>query len=189
MLVVKASRQTRIPPGVYVAVCCGVVDVGTHVGKFGKSHDVVIMWELIGVGEESKTRVISRRCRFSFEAKSTLRRLVENWLGRRLTEQEAVTKGFDLATLVGLGAQVQVGDEPNEAGGTTTRVVAVLPLPAGQRAPVPSSTVVFSITDEGLPDGLPTWQQELIQTSAEWASAADEADKAALAADETSGIG
>ena len=170
-----------IPEGVHIGRCYGVVDLGTHHNaKFDKtSRKVLIQWEIpserIELEREGGTvdlpRAISNRYTLSVNEKASLRKLVEAWIGRKLTATELA--GFDVKSLLGKACQIQVV-HVQSADGTRTyaNIGAVMALPKGAAAPEPENPPVYWAFEDGvvpvLPEGLPGWIKEQIQASQEW---------------------
>jgi hypothetical protein len=170
-----------IAPGVYVAVCYGLIDLGTHLNPtFGnESHKVLIQWEIPEVRGEferdgqkvSLPRAISKRFTLSLSEKANLRKDLESWRGRKFTAQELA--GFDLRALVGAACQLQIVHETNKEGRTFATIAAIMALPKGTPRPQPENTpVFFSFAEAGakpvLPNGLPEWVGKIIMESKEW---------------------
>lgn len=173
------SSIAPIEPGVYVGICYGVLDLGTHENRtYGKEeHRVLLQWELPDCRGEFERdgekvdlpRAISKRYTLSLHEKSNLRRDLESWRGRSFTEQEL--EGFDLQNVLGTPCQLQINHETTEKGKTFAAVASIMSLPRG--APKPGKTEnplsFFSFEDGGeLPETIPEWTRELIQESREW---------------------
>jgi hypothetical protein len=102
------DRTWALPdPDTYAAVCIRQIDLGTQENKqFGKiQRKVKFIWELIGtqnVFDESKGPepfIVSKEYTVAFGDTANLRKDVESWINRALTEEEQ--KDFDLAILLG----------------------------------------------------------------------------------------
>jgi hypothetical protein len=103
-LIVKVPRRkTDAPGGVWQAVCVEVCDLGMVVNPFDKKqqeliHKIEICWELDEINADSgQPYFCQKEYTFTLGERSTLRRDVESWLGRKLQAGEQ----FDLETLVG----------------------------------------------------------------------------------------
>ena len=96
MLTVSEKPTTNIeliPPGVYVANCYGVIDLGTLENKVygGEAHKVLIQWELPECRGEFERdgetvnlpRVISKRYTLSLSEMAKLRSDLQSWRGAR----------------------------------------------------------------------------------------------------------
>ena len=112
----RKPAQSIISPGVYQAVCQGVIDLGTHYSeRFKKdSHNVLISWELPDEvytyeGEE-RPAMISRSYTLSLHDRAQLRKDLEVWLGRSLTKEE-LADGYELKQLLGKNCMLQISNE------------------------------------------------------------------------------
>lgn len=174
-----------IPVGVYVAVCYGLIDLGTHENKVfgGDAHKVLVQWELPDVRGEFERegqkvnlpRAISRRYTLSLSEKANLRKDLESWRGRKFTAAEL--SGFDLKALLGAVCQIQIVHETKQDGKTFANVTAIMALPKGTPRPKPENPLVFFSFEEAgdkptLPPGLPEWVSKIIVESREWREAA-----------------
>ena len=170
-----------IPEGVHIGRCYGVVDLGTHHNaKFDRtSRRVLIQWEIpserIELERDGQTldlpRAISKAFTLSVNEKAALRKLVEAWIGRKLTATELA--GFDVKNLLGKACQIQIVHAQSQDGTRTyANIGAVMALPKGAAAPEPENPPVYWAFEEGtvpvLPENLPGWIKEQIQESQEW---------------------
>jgi hypothetical protein len=171
-----------IEPGVYVGICYGVIDLGTHENQVynKESRKVLIQWEIPECrgtfetdGEEKDLpRVISKRYTLSLSEKANLRKDLESWRGRKFTAEEL--KGFDLKNVLGTPCQLQIVHETGKDGARTyANIAAIMALPKGTKPPQKTENpeVFFSLDEAGdrpsLPD-VPEWIQKIIQESNEW---------------------
>jgi hypothetical protein len=148
----SSSNFTPAPAGQWQAVCVDVVDRGWHektfngqavLGKDGKPaqvHKVQLMWEINEEMADGRPYIVSAWFNLSLHEKATLRKSLESWLGRTLTEPE-VTEGYDLETLLGKNCQLTVVHKvtPN---GTYANVTAIVPLMKGMKNIKPSADYV-----------------------------------------------
>ncbi len=177
----KGNPMEPIPAGVHVAVCYGVVDLGTHFNqKYNKEvHKILVQLELPECraeferdGQKVKLpRAISKRYTLSLSEKSNLRKDLESWRGRKFTAQELA--GFDIAAIIGAPCQIQVVHEAGKDGRTYAAIAAIMALPKSMPRPKQENpTVHFSFEDAGpnpvLPPSLPEWISEIIIQSKEW---------------------
>ena len=173
-----------IPAGVYVAVCYGLIDLGTHENKVfgGEAHKCLVQWELPDVrgeferdGEKvSLPRAISKRYTLSLSEKANLRKDLESWRGRKFTAQEL--SGFDLRALLGAACQLQIVHETSKEGRTYATIAAIMALPKGTPRPKPENPPTFFSFEEAgakpeLPADLPEWVEKLVMESREWRNA------------------
>lgn len=177
----KGNPMDPIPAGVHVAVCYGVIDLGTHLNpKFNKeARKVLLQWELPECraefdrdGQKVKLpRAISKRYTLSLGEKANLRKDLESWRGRKFTAQELA--GFDIAAIIGAPCQIQVVHEPGKDGRVYAAIAAIMALPKTMPRPKQENPAMhFSFEDAGpkpvLPPGLPDWIAEIIIQSKEW---------------------
>lgn len=169
-----------IEPGVYVAVCYAVVDLGTQYSeKFGKhARKVVITWEIPELMFEfekdgvKKTlpKAISSRYTLSLGLKSTLRGVLESWRGRPFSAEELA--GFDLRKLIGAACQVQIAQRQGTGGRVVSFIQSVMAMPKGVKAPALINPPLFfniaSLTGKTLPPWLPEWLAKIIAQSKEY---------------------
>jgi len=119
------------PEGLHVGVCCDVVDLGVVESQYGSAHKIQIVWQLDEVNPENKKRfTISRRYTLSLHAKSSLRKDLEAWRGKKFTPEEL--KGFDVEKLLGACAQIQSVHNASDDGSIFANVAAIMPLAKGQ---------------------------------------------------------
>lgn len=176
-LIVSAKKVSTVPllaPGLYPAVCVGVVDLGSqHSVKFNKSADqILITWEIIGetvdVNGEAKPRWLSRTFTKSLDPKSSLNKALTAWLGIPInTETE-----LSLRDLIGTGCQLQVDTYTGKDEQERNAVSVVVSYPKGMAVPAPvSETVAFDMDDPDADEVLPKlseWVQERIKGSTTW---------------------
>ena len=142
--------------GVHLATCISVFDMGTQSGgKFGAKHKVYLCFELSDEPREFEGNAYNAKAfvevTISMHEKSSLRKLVESWAGRKFTDEEA--EAFDLLKLAGKPANVMTVN--NEAG--YPKIVAVKPVPKGTVVPKPLAKVQTYEMGNPLPEGLPEW--------------------------------
>lgn len=172
---IKDRAKPKLPPvepGVYVAICIGVIDLGEQYSeKFKKySNDVKIVWELVGVtvevDGEQKPRQLSRDFHIAMSKKSTLRAVLSSWNGRQYTDDEF--RELDLFDQLGLPCQLNV--VLNDTG-EYANVDSVIPLPRGMPVPATSSALLRwdmeQWSDEAFGE-LPEWAQEKIKKSTQY---------------------
>lgn len=187
-LTAKEKSGAEIEPitaGVYVAVCYGLVDLGTHENKVfgGESHKCLVQWELPEVRGEferdgqkvSLPRAISKRYTLSLSEKANLRKDLESWRGRKFTAQEL--SGFDLKAILGTVCQLQIVHEQSKTDGHTfATIAAIMAVPKGVARPKPENPLAFFAFEEAgakpeLLLGLPEWVQQIVMESREWREA------------------
>jgi hypothetical protein len=177
----KGPSVEPVPAGVHVAVCYGVVDLGTQFNpKFNKhARKVLVLWELPQCRadferdgqKQNLPRAISQRYTLSLSEKANLRRDLESWRGRKFSAQEL--NGFDLQAILGAPCQLQIVHEQGKEGRPFAAIAAIMALPKGATRPKPENPLLF-FTFEGvqghpaLPPTMPDWIKDLIAQSREW---------------------
>ena len=107
-MIIKETRSGGIEekqPGVYDAICVGLIDVGTKQDKFTEKdkHQVLIQFELLDQfytdsnGEEQRS-THSQFYTLSVHEKSNLRKALRGWRGRDFTADELA--GFELKNIL-----------------------------------------------------------------------------------------
>ncbi len=169
-----------VPATIHPATCIGVVDLGTQ-ESFGKfQHQVLLVWELPDQRytferEDQKfdlPRIITKTYTLTLGDKANLRHDLRCWRGRDFNPEEL--KAFDIEKVLGAACQLQVMHKVSAKGVPRAEVCNVLPWPSGTpRRPAELPKYFFSF--EGLaqnnpriPDDVPKWIREKIQTSQEW---------------------
>lgn len=173
-----------IPEGLYQVVCYMIVDLGTIYDEMWEKeqHRVLIGWELPEErlilekdGErEPKPRVFSKKYTMSLHKKATLRKDLESWRGKKFTAEEL--KGFDLKSVLGHGAQLQIVHGTSATGKVYSNLGAIMALPKGTKVLKPENpTILFSLADinkdSEIPPAIYPWVKKLIEESKEWKEA------------------
>lgn len=147
----KASVDYDPPPeGSHVAVCHRVIDLGTqesnYQGQISQKHKILISWELSEeMMQDGRPFTIGKSYTYSSHSKSSLRRDLESWRGKKFEEWEFGE--FDIGRLLGAGCMLNVMHKESERG-TFANVTAIMRLPRGATTPKPvNSTLCFSLSD------------------------------------------
>lgn len=174
-LTVSAPKSGSFKPledGTYLAVCCGMVDLGTiYNERYGKNQDkVMILWEIPGetvdVDGKEEPRILTARYTATLGSQGNLRKDLISWRGRDFTEDEL--DGFKLQNVVGASCFLNVQSNKAENGKTYTNVVGVMALPKGtQKAQMTVKPIVFDFDTGTLADieALPGWIADQVKTS------------------------
>ena len=177
-LKVKDRAKPKLPPvepGVYIAVCVGVIDLGEQLCEYkDKSRSyksqVQFVWELVGetveVDGEQKPRQLSRTFTMSASKKGNLIGFISGWNGVSYTEEQF--KELDLFEQAGKACQLNV--VLNDTG-EYANVDSVIPLPKGIPAPETDTPPVLWNMDEWSDDtfaALPEWVREKIKRSTQY---------------------
>lgn len=175
---VKDRAKPKLPPvepGVYIAVCVGVIDLGEQLCEYkdkksSYSPKVQFIWELCGelveVDGEQKPRQISRTFTMSSSKKGNLLGFVSGWNGVQYTEDQF--RELDLFEQAGRPCQLNI--VLNDSG-EYANVDSAIPLPKGMAAPATDTPLVCWNMDEWNDDlfaSLPEWVQEKIKKSTQY---------------------
>jgi hypothetical protein len=133
-MIIKDEPINRELPteGIHLSVCSAIVDIGMQPGMNGSTiHKVAIVWELdqriAAEGEFKNKRMIqSKEYNASMNKDSNLRKDVEAWLGRGLTDIE-VKDGFDLDSLIGMTCTLSLVKKISAAGKERRDISAIMP--------------------------------------------------------------
>lgn len=172
---IKDRAKPKLPPvepGVYMAVCVGVIDLGEQYNeKFKKySNDVKLVWELVGetveVDGEQKPRQLSRDFSVYISKKAKLRDFLGSWNGKNYSDEEFGE--LDLFDQIGKACQLNV--VLNDTG-EYANVNSVIPLPKGMPAPATDTAPIrwdMDQWDDEVFAALPDWVQEKIKCSTQY---------------------
>ena len=172
---IKDRAKPKIPPvepGVYLAVCIGVIDLGEQYSEKFKNYSdrVKFVWELIGetceVDGETKPRQLSKEFSISTSKKGNLRAFLSSWNGKTYNDDEF--EELELFDQIGCACQLQVVLSEN---GEYANVHSIMSLPKG--VPVPktdTAPIVFDIKhwDDAVFETLPDWTKEQIKKSTQY---------------------
>lgn len=172
---IKDRAKPKMPPvepGVYMAVCVGVIDLGEQYSEMFKSYSnkVMFVWELPGetieIDGEQKPRQLSKEFTISSSKKGNLRGFMESWNGKSYTDDEFME--FDLFDQVGKPCQLNVVlNETKEYA----NVDNLMPIPRGFPAPTTTTEPLkwdMEIWDDEVFKLIPEWIQEKIKKSTQY---------------------
>lgn len=186
------SNFKKVPPGVYVARCFSLIDIGTQVteGQYGvkEAHKIRIGFEIFGeddagqpltidVDGKMMPLTISKSYTLSLHEKAGLRKDLAAWRGKDFTEEEA--KAFDVSKLINAYCMLNITTSENN-GKTYTNIAGITPLPQALKNAKPDAVHKVVLFDLDQPD----WDlfknfheklQETIKKSPEFAMAAGNA--------------
>lgn len=172
---VKERAKPKLPPvepGVYMAVCIGLVDLGEQYSTAFKnySNKCLYIWELptelVEVDGEQKPRQLSKEFTVAATSKSNLRKLIESWNGKSYSDEDFLE--FDLFDQVGKSCQLNV--VLNETG-EYANVESVIPIPKGFPAPTSDTPPIKWNIDEWNDEAfaaLPEWIAEKVKKSTQY---------------------
>lgn len=168
-----------IPPGLYVARCFQVIDMGVQETPFEdedgirkNSLRIRLGWEVLQLNGEDfrqandKPFIVTEEFTNSIHEKSKLRPFLEQWRGKPFTAEEL--SGFDVLNVLGAYCQLQVMHKPNAKGDKVYPVVsAALPYSAKEKPEPINPNQQFNIMnwDQAIFDTLPKFLQDKIKTS------------------------
>lgn len=165
-------KAPPVEPGVYMAVCVGVIDLGEQYSEKFKNYanKVKFVWELVGetieVDGEQKPRQLSKEFTISASKKGNLRAFLASWNSKEYTDDEFAE--FDLFDQIGKPCQLQVVlNETKEY----SNVSNLMPLPKGVPAPATDTKPVLwdmDNWDDAVFQELPEWIQEQIKKSTQY---------------------
>ena len=137
---IKDKAKPKVPaiePGVYMAVCVGVIDLGEQYSEMFKNYrnEVQIVWEIpsetVEIDGETKPRQLSRTFSVATSRKANLRAIISSWNGKTYSDDEFGE--LDLFAQIGKPCMLNV--VLNDSG-EYSNVDSVVPMPKGVPAPV-----------------------------------------------------
>jgi len=145
------------PEGTHMCICIGVIDLGTQPSQWGPRRQVAISFELIDLGlSESRPFVISRVFTNSLHEKSSLRAILESWIGSQAIARE----DFSLAEIVGKPAMITVIHR-HRLNRTFSEIATVSAVPQGVTRSFThrSRLITFDIDTDSIDklEGMPRW--------------------------------
>lgn len=161
---IKDRAKPKLPPvepGVYMAVCVGIIDLGEQYSEKFKSYanKILFVWELVGetveVDGEQKPRQLSKEFSISSSKKSNLRGFISSWNGKTYSDDEF--SDLEIFDQIGKACQLQV--VLNETG-EYANVDNLMQLPKG--FPIPKTETVPILWD------MDNWNDEVFETIPEW---------------------
>ena len=169
----RAKPKTPpVEPGVYMAVCVGVIDLGEQYSEKFKNYQnkVKFVWELSGetieIDGETKPRQLSKEFTVSASSKGNLRAFLSSWNAKQYSDEEF--GNLELFDQIGKACQLQV--VLNETG-EYANVANLMPLPKGLTLPPPiSERIVWDMDhwDDAVFEKLPDWIKEQIKKSTQY---------------------
>ena len=169
----RAKPKTPpVEPGVYMAVCIGVIDLGEQYSEKFKnySNKVKFVWalpsETIEIDGKTEERQLSKEFTFSVSKKGGLRTFLESWNSKTYSDDEF--SELDVFDQLGKPCQLQV--VLNDTG-EYSNVANLMPLPKGMPAPVSSTAFVtwdMDNWDDKVFENLPEWTKEQIKKSTQY---------------------
>lgn len=159
----------RASTGTHVAVCNMIADVGIQPGgMYGPKQKVYFRFELpeerIEYTKDGQAMegpiTIGTYHTASMNKKSLMRAMLENWRGRKFTDDEAAD--FDVRNVLGKACLVNVVENDKD-GKTYSNIANVMPLPKGTKAPEAENALLYyGPDDKSSYSKLPEWLQKKI---------------------------
>lgn len=181
---IKDKSRPKVPaiePGVYMAVCMGIIDLGEQYSEMFKSYrnEVQIVWEIpsetVEIDGETKPRQLSRTFSVATSKKANLRSVLSSWNGKAYSDDEFGE--IDLFDQIGRPCMLNV--VLNDSG-EYANVDSVVPMPKGVPAPVSTTPPIrwdMDAWDDEVFKTLPEWAQEKIKKSTQYKTMHTPTDK------------
>ena len=165
-------KAPPVAPGVYMAVCVGVVDLGEQYSELYKnySNKLKFVWalptELMEVDGKQEERQLSREFSVATKATSKLRSFLSSWNSKAYSDDEYL----DLDILGQVGKACMLNVVLNESG-EYANVDSIMPIP--NVMPVPTTKTAFftwdmDAWDDGAFEKLPQFIQDQIKKSTQY---------------------
>jgi len=146
--------------GPHPAVLIGLFDIGTHhesyMGESSDKRKLFMVWELVDspMSGVKCNMCIGQEFTMSMHEKANLRKLIEDWSGRKLADGEQ----FDFSTIIGKKCIVNVKHKTNKAGDKTFAEVGSVNQPMkNQEIEDSVQTPMMWSVDEGTPPPDAIW--------------------------------
>lgn len=178
----QARGNFKLPSeDLHRAVCDMVVDLGIQPGGIYNGqqqpdrHKVYIRWalpderiEYVKDGVELEgPMVIGKFYTVSLSEMSNLRPDLENWRGRRFTEEEL--DGFDISSVLGKSCMVQVQHDTKKNGEVRAKVTSITRVPKGvEPAKLDVEGVLYDPDHRDSFDVIPEWLQKFVSNAVDF---------------------
>ena len=176
---------TPVPPGMYLARCYRIVDLGTqkseYLGQVKNLPKVMLQFEVHGEDDAGKPLVtaknepmsISKNFTLSLAEKATLRKDLQTWRGREFTPDEL--RGFQIDNVLGAWAMIAITKAMGNNGKEYTNIATINSVPSAMKASLPQGFNKIGLFEIENPDHemFETFSDNLkqkIQGSPEWKS-------------------
>jgi hypothetical protein len=137
----KGGDFERCPPGMHLARCYRIVDVGTqkseYMGQTKYLHKVMLAWEIHGMDDagqpirmkDGRPFAIFKNYTLSWSEKANLRLDLQSWRGKPFSQEEL--RRFDLKNVLGAWCMLNIIERPGKSDNKMyTNVDGVTPVPA-----------------------------------------------------------
>jgi hypothetical protein len=166
--------------GVYVARCYSMIQIGNIEeninGETKIQHKVRLSFEFpselkeFKSGEGERPFALSKDYTLSFHEKATLRNHLENWRGKKFTDEEAAK--FDITKLLGVPATINVVHKVGKSNGKTyAEIGSISPIMKGTVCPEqinPTQVLSYDDFNWDLFNSLPEFLRKKIESSKEF---------------------
>lgn len=170
------AKIPPVEPGVYPAVCVGVVDLGEqetqYKGKTRYADKVKLIFELptetVEVDGEEKPRQLSRDFTLSSSPRSALRQFVSQWMGKGFSDDEFAE--FELNGLLGRAGLLNV---VHSEDGQYANIGGATAIPRGMQPPKSATPYITFDTEDWTEEAfaaLPEYIQERLKKSTQYRS-------------------
>lgn len=165
-------KAPPVEPGVYMAVCVGVIDLGEQYSEKFKSYSnkVKFVWalpsETIEIEGKTEERQLSKEFTFSVSKKGGLRSFLESWNSKTYSDDEFAE--LDVFDQIGKPCQLQV--VLNDTG-EYSNVSNLMPIPKGMPAPLTKTSFItwdMDAWNNAVFEALPEWTKEQIKKSTQY---------------------
>jgi hypothetical protein len=131
---------TPVPPGLHLARCYRIVDLGTQttefMGETKHQRKIMLGWELHGkddAGNDLNTQrgdplAIFKNYTLSWNEKATLRNDLQGWRNKPFSEEEM--RRFDISSILGAWCMLNVIERPGKNGKMYSNVGSIAPVPS-----------------------------------------------------------
>jgi|TARA_R110000823_G_scaffold155795_2_gene286500 hypothetical protein len=150
-----------VTEGTHLARCYLMVDIGLQETPYGDKEKVVLGWEIPEqLTDDGRPLIIYSTYTNSMHEKSNLRRDIESWRGKKLTEDES--RAFDLRAVLGHPCQLSIVHNENN-NRMYANVQAVIGIPKGLPvAEAINDVICFDLDADGDVSILPDWLQRKV---------------------------
>lgn len=145
----KSTEFERHPEGAYPAVCCRIIDSGTHWNEEKQKDERKILFgfetnQAMKSGDfAGELMLVFATYNFSMFQNSLLCKFIESWRGKRFESQKEADN-FDLSKCLGRAAYLSIAHN-----GKYTNIQSIMPLPQGMPTP-PEPKVTILIDQESM---------------------------------------
>ena len=149
----KNGNFTPAPEGSHPAACYRIIDLGTqettYKGVTSHKHQLIVSWELFTDEKmpDGRPFTIGKKYSWSTHEKSTLRKDLEMWRGKKFQDTDFGPGGFSIEKILGQPCLIAV-QHGEYNGNVTSSVVAITKLPKGMPVNGPTNEILFVWLDK-----------------------------------------